>query len=87
MTKKPEYEIPIDAGRRPDEPDGRHRFPVKVKRILVPTDLTTIEGLSFNGRSKPCFPAPFGRTYAGGRHPWATSLKFCTVCFLPVAVP
>jgi len=42
MTKKPEYEIPIDAGRRPDQPDGRHRFPVKVKRILVPTDLTTI---------------------------------------------
>jgi universal stress protein A len=40
MTEIPEDQIPIDAGRRPDEPDGRHRFPVKVKRILVPTDLT-----------------------------------------------
>ena len=40
MTKMPEYEIPIDAGRRPAEADGHHRVPVKVKRILVPTDLT-----------------------------------------------
>jgi nucleotide-binding universal stress UspA family protein len=40
MSGTPEYEIPIDAGRRPAEPDGRHRCPVKVKRILVPTDLT-----------------------------------------------
>jgi hypothetical protein len=40
MTKTPEYEIPIDAGRRPAEADGHHRVPVKVKRILVPTDLT-----------------------------------------------
>ena len=40
MTDPQGHEIPIDAGRRPAEPDGRHRFPVKVKRILVPTDLT-----------------------------------------------
>jgi nucleotide-binding universal stress UspA family protein len=40
MAKAPEYQISIDAGRRPAEPGGRHRFPVKVKRILVPTDLT-----------------------------------------------
>jgi len=40
MTKTPEHEIPIDTGRRPAEADGRHRVPVKVKRILVPTDLT-----------------------------------------------
>jgi hypothetical protein len=40
MSGTPEYEIPIDAGRRPSQPHGRHRCPVKVKRILVPTDLT-----------------------------------------------
>jgi hypothetical protein len=40
MTKTREYEVPIDAGRRPAEADGHHRVPVKVKRILVPTDLT-----------------------------------------------
>jgi len=40
MAKAPEYQIPIDAGRGLAEPDGRHRFPVEVKRILVPTDLT-----------------------------------------------
>ena len=41
MAQTPEYEIPIDVGCRPGEPDGRQRFPVKVKRILVPTDLTS----------------------------------------------
>jgi len=40
MSGTPEYEIPIDAGRPPAEPDGRYRCPVKVERILVPTDLT-----------------------------------------------
>jgi nucleotide-binding universal stress UspA family protein len=40
MTETAEDQIPIHAERRPDEPDGRHRVPVKVKRILVPTDLT-----------------------------------------------
>jgi nucleotide-binding universal stress UspA family protein len=40
MAQTPEYEMPIDAERRPAEPDGRQRFPVKIKRILVPTDLT-----------------------------------------------
>src|SRR5437868_10517731 len=40
MTDTPGDEVPIDAGCRPAEPAGRHRFPVKVKRILVPTDLT-----------------------------------------------
>jgi nucleotide-binding universal stress UspA family protein len=40
MAQTPEYEIPIDVARPPAEPDGRQRFPVKVKRILVPTDLT-----------------------------------------------
>ena len=43
MALTPEYEEPIDAAPRPAEPDGRHRFPVKIERILVPTDLT-IEG-------------------------------------------
>ena len=43
MAQAPEHEIPIDAGGRPAEPDGRHRFPVKIKRILVPIDLR-IEG-------------------------------------------
>jgi len=40
MAQTPEYEEPIDAARRPAEPDGRHRFPVRIERILVPTDLT-----------------------------------------------
>ena len=40
MAQTPDYEIPIDAGCRPAEPDGRQRLPVKMKRILVPTDLT-----------------------------------------------
>ena len=42
MAQTPEYEEPIDAAR-PAEPDGRHHFPVRIERILVPTDLT-IEG-------------------------------------------
>src|SRR6516162_4846467 len=41
MAQTPEYEIPIDVGCRHGEPDGRQRFPIKVKRILVPTDLTS----------------------------------------------
>ena len=40
MAQTPEYEEPIEAARRPAEPDGRHRFPVRIERILVPTDLT-----------------------------------------------
>ena len=40
MTKTLEYEISIDGRRQIPGLSERRRFPVKVKRILVPTDLT-----------------------------------------------
>jgi hypothetical protein len=40
MTETPEYEIWTDGKRQIPVPGGHRRLPVKVKRILVPTDLT-----------------------------------------------
>jgi nucleotide-binding universal stress UspA family protein len=40
MAKIVETEDPIEAGRRSAESGARDRVPIKIKRILVPTDLT-----------------------------------------------
>ncbi len=40
MTEIPEDQTPIDVRRQAAELEGHRRFPVNVKRILVPTDLT-----------------------------------------------
>ena len=40
MTETSEYKISIDGKRQVPEPCQRQRLPIKVNRILVPTDLT-----------------------------------------------